>query len=610
MPGDTIVVPKQVSIESLVAALEHARTVTLASTARSQADSQELQAQAEAALALIDSGTPRARTPLPPTLRLFNSLSFKAGNVDGQQALSVESGTALIDSAGLLIDSDVNTGKARGVVLGHLFSEGVLRAQVEHATQRLVLNWGVQDAPGYVYAVWDDGTVIQCGWWKVAADLTISDVQSRVSIAIPADNYTAEVLVGPSVQGSGFVVRVWGNGDARPDAPSGAVGYDATAPLLAEGRIGLASLSGPVRVQSLTVDDTPSVLLSKVAPIGRWFTRFEAARQVLCTTTSGAELRTVVSGTPGVGLVIAIPAGMSYRPIVPARWREFGKGLPWGPWVRTQVPDGGGPGSLIRIDPVTGLNPNLTYEVQLGSAIYENDQHWAYGSGLCVAELIVATGGTAAPWYDPSARWVEADGDSITAGVAMLPYPASGPPSQPSNLLSELNYLHVACDLLGAIPVNNGFGGTGVLVSGSGGVPLAARNTSEYMNGRPRRDLRQPDVILINHLTNDAGAVGRTPSVIITSQQARAGYADLVQQRRAANPSSAVVAMRPFNGAFWPEIQDVARALSVPTIDTTGWLAPVPADYTDGTHPTLAGQAKAGQRLASALTEMFGAGYW
>ena len=137
-----------------------------------------------------------------------------------------------------------------------------------------------------------------------------------------------------------------------------------------------------------------------------------------------------------------------------------------------------------------------------------------------------------------------------------------------------------------------GFGAVGVTKGGSGGVPPAPDSFDWFYNGCPRDDW-QPDVVVINHGTNDGRA---------SSEKFRPEYARYLQLIRKAYPNAKILAMRPFAGSHAEDIKAEVAAChasgdeNIAFVDTTGWLDA--DDFTDRVHPNVGAGPKVVAKLA------------
>lgn len=108
-----------------------------------------------------------------------------------------------------------------------------------------------------------------------------------------------------------------------------------------------------------------------------------------------------------------------------------------------------------------------------------------------------------------------------------------------------------------------------------------------------------PELIVINLGTNDR-------STSVPTAKFQTSYTGFLSALRARYPAAEIFAMRCLNGSMAAQTQAAVTARTtagdakVHFVDTTGWLTA--ADYTDGTHPSDAGQAKIAARLEPILT--------
>jgi lysophospholipase L1-like esterase len=188
---------------------------------------------------------------------------------------------------------------------------------------------------------------------------------------------------------------------------------------------------------------------------------------------------------------------------------------------------------------------------------------------------------------------IEFLGDSITEGV-LVHSKQPGRETWPWLTDGLRAYPALTALRLGAQWRQVGFGAVGVTQSGSGGVPAAPDSFDWFYENCPRDDW-QPDVVVVNHGTNDRGA---------TSEKFRPAYATYLSRIRKACPDAKILALRPFAGTHADDIKAEVAARNdagdknVTFVDTTGWLDRT--DFTDGIHPN----AGAGPKVAEKLTEI------
>jgi lysophospholipase L1-like esterase len=186
---------------------------------------------------------------------------------------------------------------------------------------------------------------------------------------------------------------------------------------------------------------------------------------------------------------------------------------------------------------------------------------------------------------------IEFLGDSITEGVRVHRN-QPGRDTWPWQTDALLAWPSQTGLKLGASWRQVGFGAVGVTKGGSGGVPPAPDSFDWFYKDCPR-DAWQPDVVVINHGTNDGGA---------SSEKFRPAYARYLELIRKAYPNARILALRPFAGTHADDIKAEVTTRNtsgdgrVSFVDTRGWLAP--ADFTDRVHPNAGAGPKVADKLA------------
>lgn len=306
---------------------------------------------------------------------------------------------------------------------------------------------------------------------------------------------------------------------------------------------------------------------------GRWVEVSEGERIAMKTIRQGDAFRFSLSGSAAVSARFSAPAA-TLAPVVTVYVDGRRRGQRK---IRSQAP----------VELVAGLDPSQTYRVEVRVAgLHEHDAKWRGDAGLVVHQII-PRGGLARPWPDgrPGMLLI---GDSITEGVA-----ARGTPgvSSPANSVGDESFGRLAAEGLGLRAVLNGFGGSGAMVGGSGGVPPAIENAFRFNAAGPLRSHREDlEIVVVNLGTNDPQAVEHVPAFAAAYARLLSNVIGTFQPRR-------VYAMRPFNGAHALSVKSTAERAGAVFIDTTGWLSP--EDFFDGTHPTAAGHRKAALLLTA-----------
>ena len=191
----------------------------------------------------------------------------------------------------------------------------------------------------------------------------------------------------------------------------------------------------------------------------------------------------------------------------------------------------------------------------------------------------------------PTEKTVFFYGDSITEGIRALNMSASSKGNSATN-----SYAWQCAEALGVTPYLIGYGATGILSQGSFHT---MRNAIDYLSeGRPADGTVIPDIIVVNHGTNDGKYDAET---------FRDALAETLAHLRKKYPEAPIVYLIPFCGAHADTIASVVEGMeNAFTVRTDGWDIPC----TDSLHPNAAGAKKAGGLLADALRERFGDDYF
>ena len=196
---------------------------------------------------------------------------------------------------------------------------------------------------------------------------------------------------------------------------------------------------------------------------------------------------------------------------------------------------------------------------------------------------------------------IEFVGDSITEGVLT---DADCIVSGEKWELDQLNrgYMDDVCETyawkvaerLGLRPFFMGYGAVGVSKSGQGGVPAAATAYPYNFENSPITR-PTPDYIMINHGANDRRV---TPEVYVEK------YGELIDLIRKMNPTSEIISLSAFCGAFHEELgrfiaeYNEKNGTRVAFIDSNGWVPLEPL------HPLGPGHTVIADNLAPILADV------
>lgn len=276
------------------------------------------------------------------------------------------------------------------------------------------------------------------------------------------------------------------------------------------------------------------------------------------TINSGAYFRTIFSGTS-----VTLLTNTAYNL---APYSELWARIDGEAWQEIILASGS-----PSIPIATGLQSrNHLLEVIVKSTS-ETIPRWSANS----ATMVTITGiqlGPAAVVEAPVSRMkhILIYGDSITEGVRTVNNTAANDTDR-NDVLSDYSYaLATALDAEVGIV---GFGGTGVTVSGSGGVPALTTSYNSVYSGAARSFSPAPDLVIYNEGTNDTAS--------ITS-----GLETVINGILKSAPNSKHLILVPFNQTHISDIQAAVTAMGSANVSyqsTSGWFNL--SDSSDGLHP-------------------------
>ncbi len=321
---------------------------------------------------------------------------------------------------------------------------------------------------------------------------------------------------------------------------------------------------------------------------GRWDLRTEKRA---ITVNSGSYVRARFSGT---GIIASFDVAGNERwqqtPTQPGSFPTVAWRVDEGPWKEAEV--------AASLSLAEGLIPDRHTVMLMVRGMDEHQNRWTppLVAHVTFTGFALSAGGRLdgppAEWRAPSLK-MEFLGDSITEGVVVNEGRAGVVEGIPFNWPwladARRSYVGQTALGLGADWRQVGFGATGLLLAGSGGVPGALESFNLVYAGCPR-DNWQPDVVVINQGTNE-------PSIPRLEYQSL--YHRYLSLIRAAYPRAKLVALRPFNGSQGAAIRNVVEERRAKGdrktffIDTTGW-------YDGPLHPNIEGSAALAARLIDA----------
>ena len=311
----------------------------------------------------------------------------------------------------------------------------------------------------------------------------------------------------------------------------------------------------------LTGEDQPYYM-------GRWFDKEIEGVNHKVTLTDGSHLYFLIEGAASVDVTFTV--------ITTGEEPYFAYSI-----------DGGEPVRQHITQPTVTLPDTGRHTVRIiADAMTEGEGKWKQEKGFALKSVTPSEGGSLVG-IKPTEKVIFFYGDSITEGIRALNMNATSDGNSATNA-----YSWQCAEALGVTPYLVGYGASGIMAQGSFHTML---NAIDYLsNDRPVDDSITPDVIVINHGTNDGGQARKT-------FEKRLG--DTLERLREKYPDAAIVYLIPFNqaqsAAIASAMKDVENGYVVETKD---WEI----TYTDGTHPDAAGAKAAGEQLASALQDIFG----
>ena len=199
-----------------------------------------------------------------------------------------------------------------------------------------------------------------------------------------------------------------------------------------------------------------------------------------------------------------------------------------------------------------------------------------------------------------SRKTIEFVGDSITEGVLIddfrNPDKSNDQYNRPFQDDVTATYAYLTAKALNLKPLFMGYGAVGVTHGGCGGTPKAADGYPYCFEGR-EVSYSAPDYILINHGANDRSA---------GKEKYLAEYENLLNVIRAKNPSSKLISLSAFCGAYHEELGEFIKEYSekngcdILFVDSNGWIPLEPL------HPRRDGHKKIADNLTAILKSKLG----
>ena len=302
--------------------------------------------------------------------------------------------------------------------------------------------------------------------------------------------------------------------------------------------------------------------------IGRWFEKEIGGKNHMVTVNDGSVAYFMTKNATSVNIDFTVTTGSD----IPYYTYSIDGATP----VRKSVSDG-----AITL-PDTGRH---TVRI-ITDGVTETVGKWIDEKGFAISAVTASEGGEILG-IRPKDKVIFFYGDSITEGVCSIT-----PGFYSSNNSATNAYPWFCSEALGTVPYYIGYSGSGVVMTGSFQPFGTAINAFSYT--RLAEETATPDVIVINHGTNDSSA---------TDAEFKTGLVAAINKLREKYPDKPIVYMIPFKQTKANIIREVmADVENSYVVETADWNIAT----NDGLHPTPAGAQVAGEKLADALKNIFG----
>ena len=311
----------------------------------------------------------------------------------------------------------------------------------------------------------------------------------------------------------------------------------------------------------LTGEDSPYY-------VGRWFDKEIEGETHKVTLTDGAYLYFLIEDAASFDVTFTV--------ITKTEEPYFAYSIDGGEMVRQHI-----------TEPTVTLPDTGRHTIRIvADAMTEGEGKWDRERGFALKAITPAEGGSILG-IKPQEKVIFFYGDSITEGIRALNMNATSDGNSATNA-----YSWQCAEALGVTPYLVGYGATGIISVGSFNT---MQNAVDYLSkDRPVEDGVIPDVIVINHGTNDGGANRQTFADALT---------ETLTRLREKYPDTPIVYLIPFNQAQARPIENTVKEMdNAYVVATKGWKI----TYTDGVHPDAAGAKTAGEKLAAELKAIFG----
>lgn len=298
----------------------------------------------------------------------------------------------------------------------------------------------------------------------------------------------------------------------------------------------------------------------------RWFDKEIDGANHKCTINSGSELYFDVDGaskiqlfTTDIGTVDA-----QNKPFIAVRFDN-------GAYTRYRIS-----GNSVLINTPSKGRHHVNIVI---SSIRYNGNKWLNEEGFALKDIVTDTGAILKAQNIENRNQIMFIGDSITEGQLMTANDMTG-------LQSELSYAHISAKRLGCLPLQVGFGGTGVMTGGNAGMGQTIDYIANITSTRKQNDnINNIRLIVINIGTNDANK--EASSFKIWYQRT------LDKVKEIYGSSIKIVIVRPFTVEVHPQqIKELAEENGCYLFEVNGNV-----ETRDGVHPTANGHLEVSNQL-------------
>ncbi len=254
--------------------------------------------------------------------------------------------------------------------------------------------------------------------------------------------------------------------------------------------------------------------------------------------------------------------------------------------------DGAEPIRQSILNPTVPLPDKYHHTVRIiADGLNEHENKWMREEGFALKSIVPSEGGSIYG-IRPTNKVIFFYGDSITEGICALP----GTLSTADSNSATNSYPWHCCEALGAVPYMIAYGGTGIVASGS--FNTMDKAISFYSEGREVDDGVIPDIIVINHGTNDKR---------LSADVFEPALQDTLDRLRAKYPDTPIVYVIPIHQAQAASIRKImADVENGYVVESADWSM----TYTDTVHPDAKGAAVMGEALARELETLFGKNFF